>query len=249
MSLVRADEPRPLDLLAPLVVLGGVVALAAAGFARGFWLANAHNGFLALAFGCVASWILLRRPGQPEAVLFAVVGLAEGVLFLGRQIGHTGTSQVDQWWGWVGVWPLALTLGVLSVGVLCFPEGRFLGQSWVWVGMAILVVAAVCSLLSALWPVEYDAVGLTLPHPFHLDGFGVADDVWSALAHPSYALFQLSWVIGVAARWRTASGLLRSQLALMGLTVAATLVASPSPPRWSPCWSGSRSGTRRDSAC
>jgi len=225
MSPVRADDPRPLDLLAPLVVLGGVVALAAAGFARGFWLANAHNGFLALAFGSVASWTLLRRSGQPEAIVFAIVGLAEGVLFLGRQIGHTGTSEVDRWWGWVGVWPLALTLALISVTVLCFPEGRFLSRTWLWIGVAILAVATVCSALSALWPVEYDAAGLTLPHPLHLGGLGVADDVWSAIAHPAYALFQLIWVAGVVARWRTASGFLRSQLALMGLTLGATVVA------------------------
>ena len=91
--------------------------------------------------------------------------------------------------------------------------------------MAILVVAGACSLLSALWPVEYDAAGLTLPHPLDVGGFGTANDVWSAIAHPAYALFQLIWLVGIVARWRTASGLLRSQLALMGITLAVTVVA------------------------
>jgi DNA-binding CsgD family transcriptional regulator len=222
---VRADDPHPVELLAPLLVLGAVVALTAAGFARGFWLANAHNGFLAVAFGAVAAWTLLRRPGQPEALLFAVVGIAEGLLFLGRQIGHTGASRVDEWWGWLGVWPLALTLALVSVAILCFPEGAFLSSGWRRVGLAILALAVVCSLVSALWPVEYDAVGLTLRHPFRVGGFDVADGAWSAVAHPAYTLFQLTWVVGITARWRTASGLLRSQLALVGLVVATTLVA------------------------
>jgi DNA-binding CsgD family transcriptional regulator len=86
-------------------------------------------------------------------------------------------------------------------------------------------VAVLCSLLSALWPVEYDAAGLRLPHPFDLGGAGGAQDVWSAIGHPAYIAFQVTWVVGVVARWRSASGLLRSQLALMGITVGATVTA------------------------
>ena len=218
---VRTDEPRALDLLTPLLVLGAVVALVSTGFAHGFWLANLHNGLLALAFGGVSAWTLLLRPRHREALLFGAVGVLEGALFLGRQVAHRGAADGDQWWGWVGVWPLALILAAVTWTVLCFPEGRFLSAGWRRLGYAIVAVAVGCSLLSALWPVEYAAAGLRLPHPFELGGLGAARDVWDVVAHPAYAVFQLTWVVGVVARWRKANGILRDQLALLGVAVGA----------------------------
>lgn len=216
---VRTDEPRAWDLLAPLLLLGAVVALVSTGFARGFWLANLHNGLLALAFGAVAAWTLLLRPNHREALLFGAAGLLEGVLFLGRQVAHQGLGDADKWWGWIGVWPLAMVLATITWAVLCFPEGHFLSRGWRRVGIAIMTIAVGCSLLSALWPVEYAAAGIRLPHPFQVGGLDGARDVWGAVAHPAYTLFQLTWVVGVAARWRRANGILRGQLALLGATV------------------------------
>jgi DNA-binding CsgD family transcriptional regulator len=219
---VSSDESGARDLLLPLLLLGAVVSLVSTGLAHGIWLANLHNGLLALAFGGVGAWTLLIRPNHREALLFGAAGVLEGVLFLGRQVAHHGAGHVDAWWGWVGVWPLAMVLAVVTWVVLCFPEGRFLTAGWSRLGIAIMTIAACCSLLSALWPVEYAAVGIRLPHPFRLDGLGTARDIWNATAHPAYALFQVAWVVGVAARWRRANGILRDQLALLGAVVALT---------------------------
>lgn len=219
MGSVRTDEPRALDLLTPLLLLGAVVALVSTGFAHGFWLANLHNGLLALAFGGVAAWTLLLRPHHREALLFGAVGVLEAVLFLGRQVAHEGADEGDQWWGWVGVWPLALILATITWTVLCFPEGRFLSRRWRRLGYAILFVAVGCSLVSALWPVEYAAAGIDAPFPFHLGGLDVAQEAWDVVAHPAYALFQLTWVLGVVARWRKANGIMRDQLALLAAVV------------------------------
>jgi DNA-binding CsgD family transcriptional regulator len=116
-------------------------------------------------------------------------------------------------------------LAVVTWAVLCFPEGRFLSDGWRRVGIAIMAIAVGCSLLSALWPVEYSAAGIRLPHPFQLGGLDVARDIWNVIAHPAYALFQVAWVVGVAARWRRSNGILRDQLALLGAVVALTTVA------------------------
>jgi DNA-binding CsgD family transcriptional regulator len=215
---VTTDQPRAVVLEAPLLVIGAVVAMVSTGFAHRFWLANLHNGLLALAFGGAAAWTLLLRPRHREALLFAAVGVLEGVLFLGRQVAHDGDA--GTWWGWIGVWPLALVLAAVTWAVLCFPEGRFLSRGWRRLGVAIMVVAVVCSALSALWPVEYASAGIDLPHPLDLGGRDVAQDVWDVVAHPAYALFQVTWVISVVARWRAAQGILRDQLALLGVTVA-----------------------------
>jgi DNA-binding CsgD family transcriptional regulator len=217
--LVTIEEPRPVDLLTPLVVLGVVVALASAGFAHGFWLANIHNGLLALAFGGVAAWTLLVRPGQREALLLAAVSGLEGPLFLGRQVAHTADPGQESWWGWLGVWPLAALLGLLTWAVLCFPAGGFLSRSWRTLGLVVAVVAAALALVSALWPVEYQAAGIDTAAPFHLAGAGTASDVWDVVAHPVYALLQVTWLVGVLARWRQANGILRNQLALLAVAV------------------------------
>jgi DNA-binding CsgD family transcriptional regulator len=211
--------------LVPLLLLGLVVAMVSAGLAHGFWLANVHNGLLALAFGGVAAWTLLLRPNHREALLFAAAGALEGVLFLGRQIAHEGHGDAARWWGWIGVWPLAMVLAVITWAVLCFPEGRFLSPGWRLVGIAVMAIAVVCSLLSALWPVEYGSAGIVLPHPLHVGGLHVAREVWDAVAHPAYALFELTWVLGVAARWRRANGILRDQLALLGVAVGLATAA------------------------
>ncbi len=209
----------------PLLVIGAVVALVSTGLAHGIWLANIHNGLLAVAFGGVAAWTLLVRPGQREALFFAAVGILEGVLFLGRQVAHHSSGDPSPWWGWLGVWPIALILAMITWAVLCFPEGQFLSRGWRRVGIAIVVVAIMCSLMSALWPVEYDAAGVRTAHPLGFGGGHAAQQVWDVVAHPAYALFQVTWVVGVGARWRRANGVLRSQLALLAAAVGVTTAA------------------------
>lgn len=222
MSSVRTDGRRGLDALAPLVLLGVCVALVATGFGYGGWWPNVHNGLLSLSLGAAAVWTLLARPWHREGLLLGAVALAEGVVFLGRQIGHADPSA--RWWAWLGVWPVALVIAGVTWGVLCFPEGRFLSRPWRWVGWAVLAVAGVCTLLSALWPVEYAAAGLTARHPFDLPGGAAATRLWSLLAHPAYAVFQLAWVVAVVDRWRRSNGVVRHQLGVVVTAAAVSLV-------------------------
>lgn len=217
----RVREWAPL----PFLVLCAVVALVSVGFARGVWLPNLHNGLLAFAFSFVGAAILFGRPGQREGLLFLATGTLEAVMFVGRQIGHDSSAYDDRWWGWLGVWPLAITLGAATWCVLCFPEGRFLSRRWAWVGAAVAGLATACSLLSALWPVEYADTGVRTPHPFAVGGGDTADAIWSALAHSTYAAFQLLWVVAIVVRWRQSSGSARSQLTVMLAAVAVSAVA------------------------
>ena len=212
--------------LVPLLVLCLVVGLVAAGLARGLWASNVHNGLLGLTFGIVGTLLLLQRPGHREGLLFLVTALLEAVMFAGRQVGHSATAgSGDRWLGWVGVWPLALTLAAVTWCVLCFPEGRFLSAAWRRVAIGALVVASTCSLVSALWPVEYDAAGVLTAHPLDLPGREAAVDVWSAVAHPFYAVLQLLWVVAVAARWRQSDGIVRRQLTAKLVVVGAAALA------------------------
>jgi DNA-binding CsgD family transcriptional regulator len=207
------------------MLLSGVVVLVALGLGRGLWVENLHNGLLALAFTGVGSYVLFQRPGHREGALFVATGVVEAVIFYGRQVGHTSTSGGSTWLAWLGVWPLALCLALATLSIICFPHGRLPSQRWRGVGVAVLVLAAVCSTLSALWPVEYAAAGMGVDHPLHLGGYSVASAVWSHLAHPAYAAFQALWVVAVVQRWRLADGHVRQQLAVVLAAATASVVA------------------------
>jgi DNA-binding CsgD family transcriptional regulator len=158
-------------------------------------------------------------------VLLMATGVVQAVMFYGRQVGHTPTDGGSTWLAWLGVWPLALCLSLATLSIICFPDGRPPSPRWHGVAWAVLALAVVCSMLSALWPVEYAAAGVSGDHPLHLGGFSVASAVWSHLAHPSYAAFQVLWVVVVVQRWRVAEGHVRQQLALVLVAATVSLVA------------------------
>jgi DNA-binding CsgD family transcriptional regulator len=209
----------------PSLLLSGVVVLVVLGLARGVWLENLHNGLLAVAFTGVGTYVLFQRPGHREGVLFTATGLVEAVMFFGRQIGHTPNSGTSAWWAWLGVWPLALALALTTLSVIVFPDGRFPAKQWHWVAGVVVAIALVCSTLSALWPVEYRAAGVSAVHPFHVSGYSAASAVWSHLAHPAYATFQVLWVVVVVQRWRAADGHARRRLTVVLAAAAVSLSA------------------------
>jgi DNA-binding CsgD family transcriptional regulator len=114
---------------------------------------------------------------------------------------------------------VAVGLALSTLSVICFPDGRLPSAAWRRVTALVLIVAAGCSGLSALWPVEYAATGVVTDHPLDVGGLGTATSVWTGLAHPAYTVFQLLWVVAVAMRWRASGRLVRVQLAWVGLAV------------------------------
>lgn len=209
----------------PLLLLSLAVVLVTLGFARGFWLANLHNGLLALAFTGVGAYVLFQRPGHREGILFTATGVVEAVIFFGRQVGHHSASGGSSWWGWLGVWPIVVALALTTLSVICFPNGRLPTPRWRPVVATLAVLTSLCALLSAVWPVEYSAAGLRTHHPFNPDAPASVSDLWTAVAHPLYFVFQVVWVVAVVLRWRSADGHVRRQLAWLALAVAGSLVA------------------------
>lgn len=218
------DRTGGTPLLVPLAGVCLLVGLVAVGFAQGFWLDNLHNGLLAVAFAFVGATSLFGRPWHREGLLLLLTGGAQSVLFVGRQVAHFSAADPDPWWGWVGVWPLALTLGLVTWCVLCFPEGRFLSRGWAIVGVVVAVVCTLLSLVSALWPVEFADAGVTSAPPFSLRGHDTARQLWDPVAHPAYAALQVVWVVAVVARWRRSDAVARRQLLVVLVAVVAALV-------------------------
>jgi DNA-binding CsgD family transcriptional regulator len=210
-----ARSPRS-ELLS-LVAASAACVLVAAGFTRGVWWSNIHNGILGVTLSLVGAWLAAERPRSRESALFLGAGLIEAVMFTGRQVGHTTSGSPASWMGWLGVWPIVIGVLVTSFAVVCFPDGHLPTPRWRRAAVVACVLAALCAALSALWPVEWAAAGLTGPPPFSVPGRGTAGVVWQVLAHPLYFVLQLSWVGAVAVRWRAG----RSRAPLLGLLLGA----------------------------
>lgn len=205
--------------LLPLMLVGVVVVLVAIGFSRVLLTSNLHNGMLALSFTFVGAYVLYQRPGHREGLLFMAAGLVEAVMFFGRQIGHTPTSGTSPWWGWLGVTLVPVALALCTFAVICFPDGRLPSRRWRGVAIVVVTLTMVCTVLSALWPLEHDAAGVLTQHPINTTSPEAVESLWTAIAYPSYIGFQLLWVVAIVARWRSAD--LRSRRQLTWVFAAA----------------------------
>ena len=209
----------------PLALVGVVVVLVAFGFSRLWWAPNLHNGLLALSFTFVGAYVLFQRPGHREGLLFMATGLVEAVMFFGRQIGHSPSPGSSPWWGWLGVTLVPVALALCTFAVICFPDGRLPSPRWRGVAVLVIGLAVVCTTLSAIWPVEYDAAGVTTPHPLNATSPDAVESLWAAIAHPSYIAFQLLWVIAVVVRWRSADLRTRRQLTYVFAAAVVSVLA------------------------
>ncbi|MFD9005011.1 ATP-binding protein [Streptomyces sp. NPDC059582] len=201
-----------------------VATLVGYGWYLGFHLENVHNGLIGASFTAVGLYVVRMRPRHPEGWLFVATGVLHAVMFFGRQYGlHSGTLVGASWLGWVGVWPLPPAIALAGWTLMAFPDGRLLSRWWRFAVVAMMAVAAVLALLSALWPVEYDRVGLAAPHPLDVPGGDAADRVWE-YAHYSYLLFQVLWTVAIVVRLRRARGDEARQMRWLVCAVVAAIL-------------------------
>jgi signal transduction histidine kinase len=229
--------PTVREAAAALVALV-VATLVGYGWYLGFHLENVHNGLIGASFTAVGLYVVRMRPRHREGWLFVATGVLHAVMFFGRQYGlHDGPLAGASWLGWVGVWPLPLAIALAGWTFMAFPDGRLPSPRWRFAVVAMMAIAAVLAVVSALWPVEYDRIGLAAPHPLDVPGGQVADRVWE-YAQYSYLFFQVLWTVAIVARIRRARGdearqmrwLVFAVVAAIALLVAGLLAfGSPMP--------------------
>lgn len=194
---------REAAVAAVAVVVGGLVG---SGWYLGFHLDNAHNGMLALSFTAVGLYVVRMRPLHHEGQLLVAVGVVHAVMFFGRQYGaHAGPLAGAEWIGWLGVWPLPLAIVLAGWTLMAFPDGRLLSSRWRLAVGGMLLVGLGLSVVSALWPVDYDRTAIVVPHPLHLPGAAGAESFWR-VARGSFLIFQVVWTAAIVVRIRRARG-------------------------------------------
>ena len=124
-------------------------------------------------------------------------------------------------WAWVGVWPVPVAIGLVTVWIIYFPDGRLLSSRWRPVVVGVVAVSLFSAVLSAGWPVGYDSAGIESAHPIHDSSPAVVSALWRLLAMPSFVAFQLLWVVVLVARWRARTSIRQ----LLWLVAAALLAA------------------------
>jgi signal transduction histidine kinase len=183
-----------------------VAALVGSGWYLGFHLGNAHNGLIAASFTVVGLYIVRMRPRHRQGWLFVCIGMLHAVMFFGRQYGlHSPLLAAAPWIGWIGVWPLPLVIAVFGWSFMTFPDGRLPSPRWRIPLIAMLIIAAVLSGMSALWPADYDRTGLLAAHPLKIPGSEQVAQIWD-LAQISLLLFQVLWTAAIVVRMRRAHG-------------------------------------------
>lgn len=207
--------------LAPLLALSVALVLVTVGLALGWWLPNLHNGLLAVSFASVGTYVLHQRPGHLEGRLMMVIGLVEAVMFLGRQVAHADAGSSVGWWAWAGTWLVPVVICLVTVWVLCFPDGRLPSPRWRPVLAVVVAVSAGSAVLSAAWPVGYEMSGVEAPHPLHATSPDVVTTLWDVVAVPSFAALQLLWVVALVVRWRDRTSARQLAWLLVGVALSA----------------------------
>ncbi len=201
-----------------------VATLVGCGWYLGFHVENVHNGLIAGSFTAVGLYVVRMRPRHREGWLFVATGVLHAVMFFGRQYGlDDGGLPAASWLGWAGVWPLPLAIALGGWTLMAFPDGRLQSTRWRVAVVAMMGVAAVLAAVSALWPVEYDRIGLAAPHPLHLPGAEAAARFWE-YAGVSYLIFQVLWTVAIVGRIRRARGDEVRQLRWLVYAVVMALV-------------------------
>lgn len=216
-SLAREAAVGSLGLL--------VLGLVGYGATLGFQVGNLHNGLLALTFAGVGLYVLRARPGHRIGQLFVGLGVANAVMYFGRQYGlHSPALPGSEWLAWLSIWPVPLAMAAAGVGVMVFPTGEHLSRRWRAASYAMVGLATLIALASALWPIEDDWGNSDLTFPFRTGGEDAARSVVGPVMITCYVGFQVLWAAAVVTRIRRAGADEARQLRWFVYAVAVSVL-------------------------
>ncbi|MGH4024484.1 MAG: sensor histidine kinase [Pseudonocardiaceae bacterium] len=134
MRLFHMRLVPPGSLVAPVAVVIATVAVAV-GQLTGSGIGGAYLGLtagIAVPFTILGVLVLMSVPRHPIGVLMTAAGLAAGVALVG--VSWTRYAPL----AWLGQWTWWLSLGLIFLAMLLFPDGRL--PSWRWRPVAALII-------------------------------------------------------------------------------------------------------------
>lgn len=202
-----------------------VLGLVAYGATLDFHVGNLHNALLALTFAGVGLYVLRARPGHRVGRLFVWLGVANAIMYFGRQAGlHSPALPGGAWLAWVSIWLVPLVMAAAGVALMVFPTGQHLSPRWRAASYVMVGLATLIALASALWPIEDDWHRSGLVFPFDLDGEDAARAIVGPLMLSCYLGFQVMWGAAVITRLRRAGSDEARQLRWFVFAVAVSLL-------------------------
>lgn len=238
-------------LLRALALIAGLLAIALAGIS--FWLIavtpglnifagwgfTGYDGVFALVYAALGLLITTRRPHNVIGWLFVISALLSGIQTVTASyahhaltLGRPGGSEA----AWITGWIWIPAVGVITLTLLLFPDGRLPSPVWRW---AVYGLIPVTTLVTLLWAVATPDSAATLD-PFAIDPLGLSPDhPLRVIAGPSLLLLTLWLLVGAAslvARMRHAGSVERQQIkwvlyaaALVGPAIAGSAVTTLVP--------------------
>jgi hypothetical protein len=181
------------------------------------------------AYPTVGAVIVARQPHNRVGWLCCAIGFLLGPAFFGQDYAwyaliHEPESVPGGWaMAWLGQWPWYLALGVLSLLLLLFPNGRLVSPRWRPVAWMLAADIAAIWVWAASAPRPLEGRGLeALTNPLGLQQAEAAFRLLAAIAIPIGALLAVLSVASIVVRFRRAEGVERQQL--KWFTYAAVLV-------------------------
>jgi hypothetical protein len=181
------------------------------------------------AYPTVGAVIVARKPHNRVGWLCCAVGFLLGPAFFGQDYAsyaliHEPGSVPGGWaMAWLGQWPWYLALGVISLLLLVFPNGRLVSPRWRPVAWVLGADIAVIWVWAAWAPRPLEGRGLEkLTNPFSIQQAEAAFRLLEAIAFPIGAMLAVLSVASIVVRFRRARGVERQQL--KWFTYAAVLV-------------------------
>jgi hypothetical protein len=202
------------------VLLAALARSASSSLTLGFALDDLGQAITILAFPAVGAFIFWRRPKHPIGWLFCATTLGWAIIaFAGSYamyalVTNPGSLPDGKLAAWLFAWPQYITLGLLVLLFLLFPDGTLLSPRWrplAWTAVGVAVVGAVAS---ALAPGQIPDIEFEIDNPLGVGGLpGQVFAQLDALVRvPLGVALIVAAVISLALRQRRASGQERQQL-------------------------------------
>jgi hypothetical protein len=212
------------------VLLAVLACSASSSLTVGFALDTVGVAITILAFPVVGAFIFWRRPEHPIGWLFCAVNLGWAITnFVGPYamyalVADPGSLPAGKLAAWFYAWPQYISLGLLVLLLLLFPDGTLLSPRWRLVVWVVVVMAAAGAISSALASGQIDAIGFKINNPLGVQGsLGFVFAVLARLLQPLIVVPLAAAAFSLALRQYRARGQERQQL--KWLTSSVVLVS------------------------